>query len=124
ALPAEGWPRPPFHQQQAKQTVAAVEGSNALAQGLPGHNWTLKKLKQWVLHTFGRVAGRTTLRRILRDAKLTWKKVKKLLGKAKPQKRAAHVKELLALFAGGREGEVLRIYVDAGHVHRALDLGS
>src|SRR5262249_60160491 len=86
-------------------------------------NWTLKKLKQWVFRTFGRVAGRNTLRRLLREAKLTWKKVKKLLGKANPQKRAAHVKELLALFAGVREGEILLLYVDEVHVHRDLDLG-
>ena len=55
--------------------------------GLPGHNWTVKKLKQWVFQTFGLCAGRNTLRRILRRANLTWKKVKKLLGKAKPEKR-------------------------------------
>jgi transposase len=90
---------------------------------LPGHGWTLKKLKQWVSQTFGRVAGRNSIRRVLRQARLTWKKVKKLLGKAKPEKRAAHIQELLKLFAGVCGGEVILVYVDEVHVHRDLDLG-
>ena len=59
----------------------------------------------------------------MRQAKLTWKKVKKLLGKAKPEKRAAHVQRLLQLFAQVCDGEVLLIYVDEVHVHRDLDSG-
>jgi transposase len=59
----------------------------------------------------------------LRQANLTWKKVKKLLGKAKPDKRAAYVKRLLELFAGACNGEVILIYADEVHVHRDLNLG-
>jgi transposase len=91
--------------------------------GLPGHLWTTKKLKQWVFRTFGRLAGRSSLRRLLRQAGLSWKKVKKLLGKANPDKRAAHIQRLLQLFAGVCRGEVVLIYVDEVHVHRDLDLG-
>jgi len=83
----------------------------------------LKKLKQWVFQTFGRVAGRNSIRRVLRPTQLTWKKVKKLLGKAKPEKRAAPIQELLPLFAGVCGGEVILISVDEVHVHRDLDLG-
>ncbi len=83
----------------------------------------MKKLKQWVFQAFGRVAGRNTIRRVLRQAKLTWKKVKKLLGKAKPEKRAAHVQQLLQLSAGVCDGQVILIYVDEVQVHRDLDLG-
>jgi DDE superfamily endonuclease/Winged helix-turn helix len=90
---------------------------------LPGHLWTVKKLKQWVWQTFGLHAGRNTLRRILRQAGLTWKKVKKLLGKAKPEKRAAPIQQLLQLFTGVCAGEVILIYVDEVHIHRDLDLG-
>ena len=90
---------------------------------MPGHGWTLKKLKQWVARALDRVASRNTIRRVLRQAKLTWKKVKKLLGRAKPEKRAAHVQQLLTLFAGVCAGEVTLIYVDEVHVHRDLDLG-
>jgi transposase len=100
-----------------------VANTDPTDHGLPGHNWTVKKLKQWVFQTFGLSAGRNTLRRILRRANLTWKKVKKLLGKAKPDKRAAHVQQLLELFEGVRSGEVILIYADEVHVHRDLDLG-
>jgi transposase len=90
---------------------------------LPGYNWTTKKLKQLVLRLFGQHAGRNTLRRLLQGANLSWKKVKKLLRKANPDKRAAHVKELLQLFDEVRQGQVLLIYVDEVHIHRDLDLG-
>ena len=100
-----------------------MENTEPAAHGLPGHHWTVKKLRQWIVQAFGLCAGRGTIRRVLRRADLTWKKVKKLLGKAKPEKRAAHVRELLALFARVCDGEVILIYVDEVHVHRDLDLG-
>lgn len=69
------------------------------------------------------MASRNSIRHVLRQAKLSWKKVKKLLGKAKPEKRAAHIQELLQLFLGVRDGDILLIYVDEVHIHRDLDLG-
>ncbi len=76
-----------------------------------------------MFQTFGRRAGRNSIRRVLLRAKLTGKKVKKLLGQAQPEKRAAHVEELLKLFAGAADGEVILVYADQVHVHRDLDLG-
>jgi transposase len=90
---------------------------------LPGHLWTLKKLKRWVRNTFGLVAGRNSIRRVLKQAQLSWKKVKKLLGKAKPEKRAAHVEQLQRLFTEVCAGEVTLIYIDEVHIHRDVDLG-
>jgi transposase InsO family protein len=75
------------------------------------------------LRAFGLRAGHNSVRRVLRRAGLTWKKVKKLLGKAKPQQRAAHVEQLQRLFAAVCAGEVLLLYADEVHVHRDLDLG-
>jgi transposase len=69
------------------------------------------------------VAGRNSIRRVLKQAKLSWKKVKKLLGKAKPETRAAHVEQLQRLFAAVCAGEITLIYIDEVHVHRDLDLG-
>jgi hypothetical protein len=109
---------------QAQQIAEVVETSRPVEHGLPGHGWTLKKLKQWVSQTFGRRAGRNSIRRVLRRAGLTWKKVKKRLGKAKPEKRAAHVDQLRTLFAGVCAGAVTLVYVDEVHIHRDLDLGS
>ena len=90
---------------------------------MTGRLWTLKKLREWVARTFGPLVSRGALRRLLRRAGLTWKKVKKLLGKADPAKRAAHVERLLRLFEGVRDGTVTLIYVDEAHFHRDLDPG-
>jgi transposase len=103
--------------------VDLVEASPPHEHGLPGHGWTLKELKAWAFETFGRIAGRDTIRRILRRARLTWKEIKTRLGRAKPEKRAAHIAGSLKLFAGVCGGEVILVDVDEVHVHRDLDLG-
>jgi hypothetical protein len=90
---------------------------------LPGHGWTLKKLRQWVLSTFGRLVGRNAIRRMLRAAQLSWKKIKKRLGKAKPGKRAEHITQLEGLFARVCRSEVTLIYIDESHFHQDLDEG-
>ena len=52
-----------------------------------------------------------------------WKKIKKLLGKAKPEKRAEHITRLEGLFAQVCRGEVTLIYIDESHFHQDLDEG-
>jgi transposase len=83
----------------------------------------VKELRQWAQQVLGRRASRNALRGVLRRANLTWKKIKKLLGKADPGKRAAHVRQLLGLFAASCNGEVILLYADEVHLHRDLDLG-
>jgi transposase len=114
---------PLFTQEQIHQIVEQVEKTDPSKEGLFGHNWTVKKLKQWVSNVYGRDVSRNTLRRVLRQAGLTWKKIKKLLGKGKPEKRAAHVELLQKLFASVCDGEIILLYVDEAHFHRDLDLG-
>jgi transposase len=94
---------------RAQQIAEVVEDSSPAEHGLPGHGWALKELKQWAFEAFGRIAGRDSIRRVSRRAKLTWKEVKERLGEAKPEKRAAHVEELLKVFAGVCEGEVILV---------------
>jgi hypothetical protein len=90
---------------------------------LPGHGWTLKKLREWVLSTFGRLVGCNAIRRMLLAARLSWKNIKKLLGKAKPGKRAEQIIRLEELFARVCRGEVRLIYIDESHFHQDLDQG-
>jgi transposase len=115
-LSSDRRPRPLFDQRRAQQIADAVETSRPADHGLPGSGWTLKKLKQRVLQTLGLTVSRNSIRRVLRRAKLTWKKVKKLLGKADPQKRAAHVHELLKLFSEVCDDQVILIYADEVHI--------
>lgn len=83
----------------------------------------MKKLRQWIAEKFGRLVSRGTIRKILKRAKLSWKKCKKLLGKANPQKRAEFLKQFETLYEQMCQGQVILIYVDESHFHRDLDLG-
>jgi transposase len=71
----------------------------------------------------GRRVSRSWLRRLLKQAKLSWKKGKKLWQKADPAKRAAFIEQLQALFERMERGEVRILYVDESHFHQDLDLG-
>jgi transposase len=112
---------PPFAPNQAKTVIDTIENSQPIEHGLPGRLWTLKKLKQWAAKTLGITASRNAIRRVLKSADLTWKKIKKLLGKAKPEKRAEHVKRSLGLFEEVRDREITLMYVDESHFHRDMD---
>ena len=90
---------------------------------MPGYGWTLKKLRIWVEEKMGHKVSRTTLRTLLKQAGLSWKKCKKLLTKADPVKRAQFVEQFQTLFAQMCQEEVRVIYIDQAHLHQDLDLG-
>ncbi len=90
---------------------------------MPGHLWNVKKLRAYLKEALGLRASRSTIRRMLKQARMSWKKIKKMLGKANPDKRAAHVEQLEKLFKGVCGGEIILIYVDEAHFHRDMDLG-
>jgi len=90
---------------------------------LPGHNWTLKKVKRWVEEQLGVPVSRGTLRTILTQAGLSWKKCKKLLTKADPEKRARFVEAFQALYQRMLDGKVRILYIDEAHLHQDMDLG-
>jgi transposase len=100
-----------------------VENTEPIQHGLPGHLWTVKKLRRYLLEAFGLGACRNTIRRILKQARMSWKKIKKLLGKANPDNRAAHVEQLTGLYEGVCKGEIILVYVDEAHFHRDMDPG-
>lgn len=93
------------------------------AHNLPGHGWTLKKLRRWLGKTWNRVASRTTLQALLKTAGLTWKKCKKLLGKRDSEKRQAFLKQLEELYQRVVNRDIVLIYVDESHFHRDLETG-
>jgi transposase len=90
---------------------------------LPGRGWTLKKLCLWVESKLERHTSHNTLRRILKKARLSWKKCKKLLSKGNPEKRAAFIEQFQLLFERMCRDEVCTLYVDEAHFHQDLDLG-
>jgi transposase len=54
----------------------------------------LKRLVAWVRQKFDIDCCRETLRQVLKDLGFSWKKARKLLNKADPNKRAAFLEQL------------------------------
>src|SRR4051794_23488331 len=103
----------------AQQAAAAPP----LAGADPAPRWTLRRLVGWVEATFGRTCCRETIRRALHRLKLSWKKARKLLGRADPQRREAFITQVQNLLAGAQHDRHLLVYLDEAHIHQDADLG-
>jgi hypothetical protein len=69
-------------------------------------------------------AGSTAARRsALRRLQLSWKKAKKLLGRADPVRRQAFVEQLPSVLADAQRDRHLLVYLDEAHIHQDADLG-
>src|SRR3954469_11824395 len=60
----------------------------------PAPRWTLKRLVLSVRERFGRRCCRETICAALHRLKLSWKKAKKLLGRANPERQQAFVEQV------------------------------
>ena len=89
----------------------------------PAPRWTLRRLVGWVRERFGLGCCRETIRAALHRLKLSWKKAKKLLGRANPERRQAFVDRVRDLLAGAQRDQHLLVYVDEAHIHQDADLG-
>src|SRR4051795_4766683 len=89
----------------------------------PAPRWTLKRLVLFVRERFGRRCCRETIRTALHRRKLSWKKAKKLLGRADPERRGVFVEQLRDVLAGAQRDRHLLVYVDEAHIHLDADLG-
>lgn len=103
--------------------MTTVKTTEPSGHGLPGHGWTLRKVRRWVKQVFGCTVSRSTLRTLLQQQGLSWKQCEKVLKKAKPDQRAAFIAEFQALFQQVCQTELRLIYIDEAHIHRDLDLG-
>src|SRR4029078_7674834 len=89
----------------------------------PAPRWTLKPLALFVRERFGRRCCRETIRTALHRRKLSWKKAKKLLGRANPERRQAFIEQLQGLLDGAQRDQHLLVYLDEAHIHQDADLG-
>ncbi len=83
----------------------------------------MRRLVGWARERFGLVCCRETLRAALHRLKLSWKKAKKLLGRADPERRQAFIEQLQDVLAGAQRDRHLLVYVDEAHIHQDADLG-
>jgi hypothetical protein len=76
-----------------------------------------------VRECFGRLCCRETIRAALHRLKLSWKKAKKLLGRADPERRHAFMAQLEGLLEGAQRDQHRLVYLDEAHIHQDADLG-
>jgi hypothetical protein len=76
-----------------------------------------------VRERFGQTCCRETLRAALQRLGLSWKKAKKLLGRADPQRRQTFVEQIQDLLAGAQHDRHRLVYLDEAHIHQDADLG-
>ena len=81
------------------------------------------RLVGWVRERFGLRCCRETIRAALHRRTLSWKKAKKLLGRADPERRQAFVAQLQSVLEGAQRDRHLVVYVDEAHIHQDADLG-
>lgn len=85
--------------------------------------WTLKRLAHWCKEKWGVSCSRETVRRALKRHNLSWKKAKKLLNRADPEKRKKYLDSLKPLLRQATRQEKLLIYIDEAHIHQDTDHG-
>ena len=83
----------------------------------------MRRLVGWVRGAFGRSCCRETIRAALHRLELSWKKAKKLLGRADPQRRLAFVERARDLRADAQRERHLLVYLDEAHIHQYAGLG-
>jgi hypothetical protein len=76
-----------------------------------------------VQEQFGCRCCRETIRRALHRLKLSWKKARKLLGRADPDQREAFIAQIGPLLDGARDERHHLVYLDEAHIHQDVDLG-
>jgi transposase len=106
--------------------IRAAQGAAAappVAGADPPPRWTLRRLVGWVRERCGVRYCRETIRAALHRLDLSWKKAKKLLGRADPAKRQAFVGQVHDLLAGAQRDRYLLVYWDEAHIHQEADLG-
>jgi transposase len=77
----------------------------------------------YVRERFGCLCCRETIRAALHRLKLSWKKAKKLLGRADPERRQAFIEQLQGVLDGAQRDRHLVVFLDEAHIHQDADLG-
>ena len=122
-LSSYGWTSPFFSPEQVKQLVNVICETEPVEHGLPGHGWTLKKLRRWLKQVMGCDLARSTLHRIRKQRGCAGKSARRC--SRKPTHR--NVPPLWHASTNCMNNSVARRFVwsgiDEAHIHRDMDLG-
>lgn len=80
-------------------------------------------MAEWCYKVFNIRFCRETLRQVLKRHGYSWKKAKKLLNKADPDRRAEFLDTLEPLLKKATRQERLLVYIDEAHIRRETDIG-
>lgn len=132
-----GWLDPPFcpeaRERIAEQIDASAEAAasppardpatNKVAEPKRAPRWTVRKLTRWAEENLGITCARETLRKVLHDLNVTWKKGKLLLARAPVEERDRFVTKIKSLLRAADAGKEVLAFIDEAHVHQDADLG-
>src|SRR5688572_9744759 len=111
-------PAPPSRTRRDDPRGPACGRDAAPSRGGSAPRWTLRRLVGWARERFGLVCCRETIRAALHRRKRSWKKAKKLLGRADPERRQAFIEQLQDGLAGAQRDRHLVVYGDEAHIHQ------
>lgn len=97
--------------------------SGKAAEPLRAPRFTVPKLLRWITDTLGITSAKETLRKVLRDMGMTWKKGKLLLARAPTEEREKFATKLKSLLRAADSGKEKLIFIDEAHIHLDADLG-
>ena len=115
----------PHRAAELGQTIRAAQRTAAtppLVAADPAPRWRCAASSLGA-RAFWLVCCRETVRAALHRLKLSWKKAKKLLGRADPERRQAFIEQLQGVLDGAQRDQHLLVYVDEAHIHQDADLG-
>lgn len=81
----------------------------------------MKRLAVKVKEQCGRIVSRATIQRALERLGLPWKNTKKRLGRTRPERRTAIVRQIQGLLQGVPERQRFLIDLDEAHIHQNVD---
>ena len=90
----------------------------------PAPRWTLRRLVHWARERFGLRCCRETIRAALHRLELSWKKAKKLLGRADPERRQAFIEQLQSMLELRSEGHLLELQTITPLLQKIAEDGS
>jgi transposase len=85
--------------------------------------WTIPKLLRWISENLGIRCARETLRKLLHEMKMSWKKGKLLLARAPIEEREQFIDKIKSLLRAAHANREKLVFIDEAHVHQDADLG-
>jgi len=77
----------------------------------------------FVTERLGLACCRETIRAALKRLKLSWKKARKLLGRANTERREAFLRDIHPLLKEAQRDQCVLVYLDEAHIHQDVDPG-